>query len=371
MIDNKTGIEPHVSLDNWRSLVAVVDEGGYASAAEALGKSQSTVSHSIQRLEQALGTAVFKIRGRRAVLTAVGEMTLRRARVLLDEAADIERMARTLSAGVEAELHIAVDAIFPNQVLLPALAEFTRIFPGTRIELVESIISGAADLIRRGRVQLAITPHVPQGWLGDHLVRLEFACVASPQHPLHQLGRVLTERDLQQHRQLVVRDSGEQRDLNVGWLGTEQRLTVSTMGTRIQALCQGLGFAWSPLLKIHAELEQGLLKPLPLEHGGAQVRRPVHGGHRRRRRRPGHAGHGRVSQATGKAQRWRPAPGAVSGPLGTHSENCTPNCCAAASAVWSISVAIVIGPTPPGTGVISEHGSNAPSKSTSPILPML
>lgn len=258
---------PRVSLEHWRAMIAVVDEGGFAPAAESLGKSQSTVSHAIQRLEQALGTAIFKIQGRRAVLTAVGEMALRRARALLIEASDIERMAATLSAGVEAELHIAVDAIFPNQVLLPAIAAFTDEFPGTRFELVESIISGAADLIRHGRVQLAITPHIPQGWLGDHLTRLEFACVASSEHPLHQLGRPVTERDLRQHRQLVVRDSGENRDLNVGWLGTEQRLTVSTMGTRIQALCQGLGFAWSPLLKIHTELENGLLKPLPLEHG--------------------------------------------------------------------------------------------------------
>jgi len=268
MIDIKS--ETHVRLDHWRSLGAVVDRGSYAAAAEALGKSQSTVSHSIQRLEQSLGTAVLRIEGRRAVLTAVGRMALRRARLLLDEAADIERMARTLSAGVEAELHIAVDAIFPNQVLLPAIARFSGLYPSTRIELEESVISGAPDLVRHGRVQLAITPYVPQGWLGDQLVRLEFACVASPDHALHRLGRNITNRDLQQHRQLVVRDSGEQRSLKVGWLGTEQRLTVSTMGTRIQALCQGLGFAWSPVMKIRRELRQGLLKRLPLEHGASK-----------------------------------------------------------------------------------------------------
>lgn len=53
----------------------------------------------------------------------------------------------------------------------------------------------------------------------------------------------------------------------MGWLTVEQRLTVSTMATRIQALCQGLGFAWSPVMKIQNELEAGLLKPLPLAHG--------------------------------------------------------------------------------------------------------
>jgi len=266
-IDMKTENGGGVTLDHWRSLVAVVDEGGYAPAAEALGKSQSTVSHSIQRLEQLLGTAVLKIAGRRAVLTAVGQIALRRARLLLDEAHDIERMARTLASGVEAEIHLAVDAIFPNQVLLPALADFAEAYPDTRIELVESIISGATELVQRGHVQLAITPHVPTGWLGDQLIRLEFACVASPDHPLHHLGRDVTDRDLRQYRQVVVRDSGTRRDTEVSWLVSERRLTVSTMGTRIQALCQGLGFAWSPVLKIRRELEQGWLKPLPLEHG--------------------------------------------------------------------------------------------------------
>ena len=115
-------------------------------------------------------------------------------------------------------------------------------------------------------IQLAITPRVPQGWLGEHLVRLELCCVAHPDHALHQLGRPVTERDLMQHRHLVVRETSERRNTTVSILASEQRLTVSTMATRIQALCQGLGFAWSPVLKIRRELDAGLLKPLPLKH---------------------------------------------------------------------------------------------------------
>ena len=267
MVDDKHTEVAKVSLDHWRALEKVVDEGGFARAAEALGKSQSTVSHSIQRLEELLGTRVLRLQGRRAVLTEVGAVVLRRARVLLGEAGNIERLARTLAAGVEAEIHLAVDTIFPNQILLPAFQSFSEAFPDTRIELVETVISGVEELVTKGHVQLAITPRVPQGWLGDHLIRLEMRCVAHPEHPLHRLGRPLNENDLRQHRQLVVRESGEQRSFKVGWLGSEQRLTVSTMGTRIQALCEGLGFAWSPLLKITRELEAGLLKPLPMKHG--------------------------------------------------------------------------------------------------------
>ncbi len=225
--DNHIGFAK-VSLDHWRALAMVVDEGGYARAAEALGKSQSTVSHSILRLEDLLGAQVLRIQGRRAVLTDVGAVVLRRARVLLSEARNIERLARTLAAGVEAEIHLAVYTIFPNQILLPAFQSFSVAFPDTRIELVETVISGIQELVTKGQVQLAITPRVPQGWLGDHLIRLEMRCVAHPEHPLHRLGRPLDENDLRQHRQLVVRESGEQRTFNTGWLGSEQRLTVST-----------------------------------------------------------------------------------------------------------------------------------------------
>ena len=257
-----------VALEHWRALVAVIDNDGYAGAADALGKSQSTVSHSIARLEEQLGTAVLRIKGRKAVLTDVGLVVLRRARNLLNEAAAIERMAQTLAAGVEPEVALTVDTLFPNQVLLPALQGFAQDYPGTRLEVFETVITGVEELLVRGQVQLAITPHVPQGWLGEHLIRLQLCCVAHPDHPLHQLDRMVTDKDLKQHRQLVVRETSERRDSRVAWLGAEQRLTVSTMGTRIQALCQGLGFAWSPVLKIQKELDAGLLKPLPLEHGG-------------------------------------------------------------------------------------------------------
>ena len=269
-IDMYSGLIAKVRLEHWRALLAVVDQGGYAKAAEALGKSQSTVSHSISRLEELLGTGVLKVKGRKAVLTPVGEVMVRRARVLLNEAADMERVARTLAGGVEAEVHIAVDTVFPNQILLPAFKNFSTLYPDTRIELHETVISGIEEMMVTGKIQLAITPHVPPGWLGEPLIRLEMCCVAHPEHALHQLGRPANKSDLMQYTHLVVRETSEDRDSRVSLLSSEKRLTVSTMATRIQALCQGLGFAWSPVLKIRRELAEGLLKPLPMEYGASK-----------------------------------------------------------------------------------------------------
>jgi DNA-binding transcriptional LysR family regulator len=260
-----------ITLEQWRALTAVVEHRGYARAAEALDKSQSTISYRIERLEELLGTQVLKIQGRRAVPTKVGEMALRRARTLLAEAGDIERAARTLASGVEAEVHIAVDTIFPNQIVLPAFQQFAAAFPDTRIEMYETVITGFIENLRSGAMQLAITPFVPQGWLGDHLLDLEFVCVTHPAHPLHRLNRPVTESDLRRHRQLVVRETDPRRTSGAGWLGSEQRLTVGTLATSIQALCQGLGFSWMPRLKIARELSSDLLKVLPMERGSRRM----------------------------------------------------------------------------------------------------
>src|SRR5579872_1725995 len=45
-------------------------------------------------------------------------------------------------------------------------------------------------------------------------------------------------------------------------------------------------------------------------------------------------------------------------------------CCSAAVTVFAISIAIVSGPTPPGTGVYAPASSSAASRSTSPTSPL-
>src|ERR1700757_77189 len=102
---------PKISLDQWRALLAVVDAGGYAQAAEALHKSQSAVTYAVQKLESLLGVKVFEVIGRKAHLTPTGEVLYRRARALLEEASVLENAAGSLAAGWEPELRLAMEII--------------------------------------------------------------------------------------------------------------------------------------------------------------------------------------------------------------------------------------------------------------------
>ncbi len=249
---------------------AVVDQGGYAGAAEALSKSVSTVSYGVRRLEEALGVALLEVRGRRAELTPAGRELLRRSRYLVDEALALERAARPLGAGWQPVVTLAVEVIFPGPRLLAALERFSRLTGTTRVELVESVLSGTTEQLFNGAADLAVTAWVPPGFLGEPLLQVEFVAVAHPDHALHQMGRTLAERDLRQHRQIVVRDSGAGPRMDAGWLGAEQRWTVSHMATSVEAVRRGMAYAWLPRHRIQADLAAGRLKPLPLAVGATR-----------------------------------------------------------------------------------------------------
>ena len=258
---------PRVTLDQWRALVSVVDTGSYAKAAEALSKTQSSVTYAVQQIESALGVKAFEIKGRKAALTPTGQFLYRRGRTLLEEADALEHAARKLSAGWEAELGLAVEILFPTWLLLDCLQRFGEESPHTRIELIESVLGGTPEAVVQHKVDLAITGIVPQGMMGDPLLRMRMLLVAHPEHPLHALGRAVTMQDLRAHRHLVVRESGTTRATRPVIEAT-QRWTVGHMATSIQAALKGYGYAWFPEEKIRDELAAGTLKPLPLREGG-------------------------------------------------------------------------------------------------------
>lgn len=258
---------PHITLEQWRALITVVDTGSYANAALALNKSQSAVTYAVQKLESLLGVSAFEVLGRKAVLTTTGQLLYRRAQHLLSEATSIERAAKKISAGWEPEIRLAVDLVFPGCLLLDCLEQFSKKSPHTRIELIESVMGGTVEALLTGQVDLAIASSIPQGFLGHTLIQLRFIAVAHPNHALHQLNRALTIRDLEQERHLVIRESGTKRTTNILSAQGAQRWTVSHSSTSIDAVTRGYGFAWFPEVNIRSQLKNGSLKELPLKEG--------------------------------------------------------------------------------------------------------
>ncbi|WP_312257071.1 LysR family transcriptional regulator [Stutzerimonas nitrititolerans] len=263
---------PRVTLDQWRTLQAVVDHGSFAQAAEMLHRSQSSVSYTVARMQEQLGIPLLRIEGRKAVLTDAGEVLLRRSRQLVTQASQLEELAHHMEQGWEAEVRLVVDAAYPNARLIRALTEFMPKSRGCRVRLREEVLSGVEEILKDGTADLAITALDITGYLGAELGTVGFIAVAHANHPLHQLQRKLSVQDLQSQMQVVVRDSGQRQPRDAGWLGAEQRWTVGSLATSVAFVSSGLGFAWLPRHMIERELAEGILKPLPLIQGS--IRRP-------------------------------------------------------------------------------------------------
>ena len=258
---------PRISLDQWRSLNAVVESGGYAQAAAMLNRSQSSVSYHIARLQDLLGIEVLRIVGRKAELTEHGEVLYRRSRQLLHDAAQLEQLAHTLEQGWESEINLVVDAAFPPSLLMQALIRFEPQSRGTRVQLNEVVLSGAEEALLAGDADIAIGARAPSRFLGDHLITIEFIAVANPAHALHRLNRPLSVDDLEKHLQVVIRDSGYIRKMDFGWLHAKHQWSVSNIDTAVSAISNGLGFGWLPRHIIGSHIEQKALKVLALREG--------------------------------------------------------------------------------------------------------
>ena len=261
---------PRVTLDQWRTLQAVVDQGGFAQAAEVLHRSQSSVSYTVARMQEQLGVPLLRIDGRKAVLTDAGDVLLRRSRQLVKQASQLEDLAHHMEQGWEAEVRLVVDAAYPNARLVQALTAFIPQSRGCRVRLREEVLSGVEEVLKEGTAELAISSLHIQGFLGAEMSSVEFIAVAHPDHPLHRLQRELTFQDLETQMQVVIRDSGRLQPRDVGWLGAEHRWTVGSLATAATFVSSGLGFAWLPRHLIERELREGMLKPLPLDQGGCR-----------------------------------------------------------------------------------------------------
>ncbi|MBY4677134.1 LysR family transcriptional regulator [Marinobacterium arenosum] len=258
-----------MSIEQWRMFVAVVDEGGFAQAGEALFKTQSTISHGIRRIEKSLGKELFELQGRKALLTPLGAALLPQARKLVSQSVALEQRALSHSTAVQQEAAIAVDTLYPESLRHRVVRRCQQKFPALNLRIYETSLSRAAELLEEGKVNLAIASKLPRMTISHFCVRIELVAVCSPAHQLAMKDRLSIE-SLASYRQLVILDSGIRNQTDSGWLGSVQRLSVDSVHAQVNACRAGLGFAWLPYWAISEDLKCGRLRALPLIDG--QVR---------------------------------------------------------------------------------------------------
>jgi DNA-binding transcriptional LysR family regulator len=155
---------PPFDFDLLRTFVAVAENGGFTRAAERVGRTQSTVSLQIKKLEDGLGKRVFERNGRDLLVTADGEILLNYARQLL-HLAD-EARARLLEPDVEGTVRLGTPEDFATVYLPEVLAEFSRAHPRIALEVHCNFSFDLLEGFSKGEYDLVLVKREPQGPVG-------------------------------------------------------------------------------------------------------------------------------------------------------------------------------------------------------------
>ena len=233
------------TLEQWRILQAVVDHGGYAQAGAALNKSQSSLNHAVSKLQQMLGIQLLEVKGRKAYLTAEGEVMLRRSRLITQDVEELEMLADNMLLGWESEIVIATEIIYPKTKLYDALELFYPQCRGTRVKIIDEVLTGTKERITQKTADLVIGGLPPKGYQGDKLEEVTFICYCGKNHPLAK-ARQVSLQELEKELQIVISDTSQTPEEGSGWLKAEQRWTVTNFYQAIDILKRNTGFCWIP-----------------------------------------------------------------------------------------------------------------------------
>jgi DNA-binding transcriptional LysR family regulator len=257
-----------VSLDQLRTFIAAAEEGNFSAAGRRLRRAQSVVSQTLANLEGQIGVKLFERSGRGTTLTDQGRALLARARAVASEVDHFKARAKGLANGLETELSLVVDAMFPVAVLASAVAAFQGQFPAIplrlHVEMWETVAEPVLD--RRCAIGLmgSLSP-VPPQFNREGVLTVRAIKVVSPRHPLATHRAPIPLSVLVEHIQLVHAD--HYNVWRAGRLGllSKQIWRLCDLAAKHHFLRAGFGFGIMPRHMVEADLAGGALVEIRVE----------------------------------------------------------------------------------------------------------
>jgi DNA-binding transcriptional LysR family regulator len=264
-----------ITLDQMTVFLAVIEHGGFSAAARELGRVQSAVSHSVTSLEKTLGTTLFDRGSRPPTPTEAGLRLAAEARLVLAQARELRQVAGAMREGLEPELTIAIDPLYPIGALAATLHAFHETFPTVALRIHTDLLGDALQRVRDGAADLGVCNLVevhdaaltvlPAG-------RVPLVPVCAPTHPLASEPPPQRADRLQQHTQVVLTE----RMLRTEDHGVLAARTwrVTDLATKVRLLVAGVGWGNAPLELVAEPLARGelvRLRPEPWFQGRQDV----------------------------------------------------------------------------------------------------
>src|SRR2546426_2580678 len=257
-----------VSLDQLRTFIAAADEGSFSAGGRRGERAQCVESQALANVEAQVGVKLFLRASRSPVLTRQGVALIAEARAVVSRMDVFKARARGLSGGLEPELSVVVDVMFPLEQLTSAVAAFQAEFPATPLTLHVEALGAVLQPVMEGRCALGVMgtlPTAPAELTREQLLSVGMAFVASPTHPLASLKGPIPARVLAQHRQLVLTDRSELSQGKDFGVFSANTWRLADLVAKHAFLRAGLGWGGMPVVGIKADLAKGSLVKIRLE----------------------------------------------------------------------------------------------------------
>ncbi|MEY9753693.1 LysR family transcriptional regulator [Bradyrhizobium yuanmingense] len=250
-----------MTLDQLRTFVTVAESGSFRSAAARLSRVQSAISHAIANLEAELGLALFDRTGHRPVLTPEGQSLLANARDILLRVDAMRARARGLGEGVELELSLTIDTLFPIGMVGAALTKMRAAYPSVSIRLaVEPLGGPIASLIdKRSSLAIVVGEDFRDPRIAVEAVSsVEQVAVVSVEHPLarRQSRNRISLQDLADHLQIVLSDPTPLTEGRMFGVLSPQTCRVTNQDTKHAMILAGLGWGRLPFWLVERDLRE-------------------------------------------------------------------------------------------------------------------
>ena len=257
-----------VTLDQLRTFIAAVDEGSFSGAGRKLRRAQSVVSQTLANLEAQLGVKLFDRSARYPRLTEEGRSLLADARSVADNVDEFKARARAMREGLEPELSVAMDVMYPMEALTRAAVHSRKTYPHTPLRLYVEALGGVIKPVLDRNCSIGVIgslPVAPDELQSEPLLSVLFVTVASPSHPLTKSRGLVSASAIAKHVQLVLSDRtalSQGRDF-----GVLSPLTwrLADLGAKHAFLKAGLGWGHMPMHMVKADLDGGALVKIRVE----------------------------------------------------------------------------------------------------------
>ena len=129
-----------MKLHQLRDVLAVAEKGSVRAASRHLGLAQSAMTRSIAGLERELGAPLFERRKRGSVLTPIGALFLRRAKVVTSELSRAREELQQHLGGVQGSVVACLSTVSHMALLPRALPGFRKRYPQVKLHVIEEFV---------------------------------------------------------------------------------------------------------------------------------------------------------------------------------------------------------------------------------------